>query len=185
MVGRTAAELPLWADAEAAEGLVARFRREGRLTDEDALLHVRGGPPLACAVSAAAVDLAGRPCLLLVAPRAPERARAKAEVAAAVAAVLTDAGTITAAVLDRLSHPVPGEGPAEATPGLSALPARAREVLDLVSRGLDDAAIAGRLGLSRTTVRNHVNGLYRRLGVGSRAQLVVWARQRGIGADRA
>ena len=184
VLGRTAAELPLWADAGASQALVARFRREGRLSDEDALLHVRGGAPLACAVSAAAVELAGRSCLLLVAPRAPERARARAEVAAAVAAVMTDAGTITSAVLDRLSHPAPGEGPAEAGPSLSALPARAREVLDLVSRGLDDTAIAGRLGLSRTTVRNHVNGLYRRLGVGSRTQLVVWARERGIGADK-
>ncbi|MFC7691395.1 LuxR C-terminal-related transcriptional regulator [Paeniroseomonas aquatica] len=53
-----------------------------------------------------------------------------------------------------------------------------------MAQGLDDAAIAGRLGLSRTTVRNHVNGLYRRLGVGSRSRLVVWAHARGLDAGR-
>jgi DNA-binding NarL/FixJ family response regulator len=53
-------------------------------------------------------------------------------------------------------------------------------VLGLVCEGLDDAAIAARLGLSRTTVRNHLHALYRRTGTGNRAKLVIWARERGV-----
>ena len=60
---------------------------------------------------------------------------------------------------------------------------RGREILGLVCSGLNDAAIAEQLGLSRTTVRNHVNDLYRRTGTHRRAALVVWARERGIAGD--
>ena len=85
-------------------------------------------------------------------------------------------------MLDHLARSGAAARPGQEEPALSGLPARAREVLGLVSQGLDDAAIAECLGLSRTTVRNHVNGLYRRLGVGSRSRLVVWAHERGLGS---
>jgi DNA-binding CsgD family transcriptional regulator len=64
--------------------------------------------------------------------------------------------------------------------GVVDLTPRGREVLGLVCRGLDDGVIADRLGLSRTTVRNHVNDLYRRTNARGRAALVVWARERGF-----
>ena len=66
------------------------------------------------------------------------------------------------------------------TSELSDLPTRGRDVLALVCRGMADAAIANKLGLSRNTVRNHITALYRRTGVRNRASLVVWARERGF-----
>ncbi|MBO1078252.1 PAS domain-containing protein [Roseomonas haemaphysalidis] len=183
VVGRLARDLPLWADPAAAARLAERFRRDGRLADEDAVLHVQDGAPLACLVSAAVVELGGQRCMLLVAPRAPERARTRADVAAAVAAVMTDAGAIRAMVLDHLARTASDRPQDVPAPALSGLPKRAREVLVLVSQGLDDGAIAERLGLGRVTVRNHINRLYRRLGVGSRGQLIVWARERGMGQE--
>ena len=181
IVGRTAEELPLWADPETERTLAEKIRTENRLTDEEVMLHVHDGALAACAASSVSVELGGERCTLLVAPRAPERARTRAEIAAAVAAALTDADTITARVLDHLARSAPAGHQGGAAPAVSALPARAREVLRLVSRGLDDASIAGQLGINQTTVRNHVNGLYRRLRVRSRAQLIVWARERGLG----
>ncbi|PWK56782.1 alpha/beta fold hydrolase [Silicimonas algicola] len=61
------------------------------------------------------------------------------------------------------------------------LTAREREVLDLVAAGLDNRAIAGRLGISPKTVRNHVSGLIAALGVKSRAEAIVMARDAGFG----
>ena len=181
VVGRSAGELPLWAEPGTVRTLMDRFRREGCLSGEDALLHVQGGDPLACVISAVAVDLGGQPSMLLVAARAPDRARTRAEIARAVAAAMTDADTITTRVLDHLANSASAGPSTGAQPGLSGLPKRAREVLELVSQGLGDAIIAERLGLSQTTVRNHVNRLYRRLEVGSRSQLIIWAHERGIG----
>jgi DNA-binding NarL/FixJ family response regulator len=60
---------------------------------------------------------------------------------------------------------------------------REREVVDLVARGYDNATIARRLVLSAKTVRNYVYGVLAKLDVPDRAQLIVRAREAGLGAD--
>ena len=47
---------------------------------------------------------------------------------------------------------------------------RQREILALVSEGLTNAQIAGRLVISERTVDHHVAAVLRKLGVASRAQ---------------
>ena len=55
------------------------------------------------------------------------------------------------------------------------------EVLALVARGLDNAGIAGALAKSEKTVRNQVSSIFAKLGVKTRAQAIVLARDSGIG----
>lgn len=55
------------------------------------------------------------------------------------------------------------------------LPPREREALVLVAEGLDDAAIAERMRISRATAHSHVESAKRRLGAKSRAQAVAVA----------
>jgi pimeloyl-ACP methyl ester carboxylesterase/DNA-binding CsgD family transcriptional regulator len=66
-------------------------------------------------------------------------------------------------------------------PAFGALTAREREVLALLTEGLGNAAIARRLSLSEKTVRNHVSNLFDKLGVWTRAQAIVFARDKGFG----
>jgi DNA-binding NarL/FixJ family response regulator len=54
---------------------------------------------------------------------------------------------------------------------------RERELLDLLSLGLDNVHIANRLHLGEQTVRNYLSRLYSKLGVRSRAAAIVWARE--------
>jgi len=61
-----------------------------------------------------------------------------------------------------------------------ALSAREREVLYLITEGLGNAEIADRLTISDKTVRNHVSNVFDKLGVWSRAQAIVFARDRGF-----
>jgi DNA-binding NarL/FixJ family response regulator len=61
----------------------------------------------------------------------------------------------------------------------AALSARERQVLALMADGLSNAEIAGRLTISEKTVRNHASNLFDKLGVWSRAQAIVFARDRG------
>ena len=61
------------------------------------------------------------------------------------------------------------------------LTGREREVLDLVARGHDNATIARRLVLSAKTVRNYLYGILTKLGVPDRSQLIVLAREAGLG----
>jgi len=62
----------------------------------------------------------------------------------------------------------------------AALSARERQVLALIADGLSNADIADRLNISDKTVRNHTSNLFDKLGVWSRAQAIVFARDRGF-----
>lgn len=74
---------------------------------------------------------------------------------------------------------VAGAAPGEA-PIFARLTSREREVLVLMTEGLGNAQIGERLGISEKTVRNHVTGLFDKLGVWTRAQAIVFARDRGF-----
>ena len=62
----------------------------------------------------------------------------------------------------------------------SALTPRQLEVLDLLSQGLTNKAIARRLDLSENTVRTHVQGILQALGVDNRSEAAFSARRRGL-----
>ena len=55
---------------------------------------------------------------------------------------------------------------------LSKLTERQRQLVDLALTGLPDKTIATRLGISENTVGNHFRGIYERLGITKRSQLI-------------
>ncbi len=61
------------------------------------------------------------------------------------------------------------------------LSARERDVLDLLARGLPNAAIGDRLGLASKTVANHITAIFGKLQVSDRGGAIVRARDAGIG----
>jgi len=67
-------------------------------------------------------------------------------------------------------------------PAFASLSPREREVLALITEGFGNAQIAERLSISEKTVRNHVSNLFDKLGVWTRAQAIVFARDRGFRA---
>jgi pimeloyl-ACP methyl ester carboxylesterase/DNA-binding CsgD family transcriptional regulator len=63
---------------------------------------------------------------------------------------------------------------------LAALTAREREILDLVASGSNNQEIAAVLFISEKTVRNHLTAIFDKIGVSSRSQAIVFARDRGL-----
>lgn len=61
-----------------------------------------------------------------------------------------------------------------------SLSKRELEILSLITEGLGNAEIAERLSISEKTVRNHVSNVFDKLGVWTRAQAIVFARDRGF-----
>jgi len=61
-------------------------------------------------------------------------------------------------------------------PAFGALSTRERQILALIVDGRSNADIAERLGISEKTVRNHTSNLFDKLGVWTRAQAMVFAR---------
>ena len=60
------------------------------------------------------------------------------------------------------------------------LTTREREILDLVASGGSNQEIAGQLFISEKTVRNHLTAIFDKIGVTSRSQAIVYARDRGL-----
>lgn len=70
-------------------------------------------------------------------------------------------------------RPRPGSGPE----GL--LTPRETEIVTLITRGLDNFSIAREASLSINSVKSHIRAAYRKMGVASRSQAVLWGVRNG------
>jgi DNA-binding NarL/FixJ family response regulator len=83
---------------------------------------------------------------------------------------------VTAAVINAFtSTAVEPHDPAPE--GFADLTEREREVLDCLGEGLSSAQIAARLFIGETTVKTHVSRVFTKLGVRSRVQAAILARE--------
>ena len=62
----------------------------------------------------------------------------------------------------------------------AVLTTREREILELLSEGLGNKQIAARLGISTNTVKTHLELLFEKLGVSSRAEAVARGVKQGL-----
>jgi two-component system nitrate/nitrite response regulator NarL len=100
-----------------------------------------------------------------------------AQLAACLAAVAQELFALSSTVAQALLRPRLAGG-APALP--EALTPRESEVLQLLSLGLANKAIAARLGISDHTAKFHVNAILGKLGVQSRSEAIVRASRLGL-----
>jgi len=67
---------------------------------------------------------------------------------------------------------------------LTYLTSREEEVLDLLTQGNNYKGIAGKLFISETTVKTHVNNIFQKLQVNDRTQAVLYALNNGFANKR-
>lgn len=85
-------------------------------------------------------------------------------------------GAVARKLIDRLA----GREVAGAV-ALPALTPREREVLDRMATGVANAVIASTLHLSPKTLSNHISSIFSKLGVESRSEAIILARDAGLG----
>jgi DNA-binding NarL/FixJ family response regulator len=103
------------------------------------------------------------------------------EIREALQRVTSGQAAIDPAVQQHLVNAIATGKSTAATPQLPAgLTQREAEVLALIAQGLSNIEIAGRLVVSETTVKSHVNHLFAKTGVRDRAQAVTYAYQHGL-----
>ena len=175
-------EVPRWWDGGECEQFLADLRQSGRVRNRDARIVRADGAGLHMVISAEQVGLPGEKCALLVLQDVTERRRSEMQLFEAIEAVMQDTSWFSRSVIDKLAHLRQSQRtPAPVSP-LGDLTRRECEILGHVSEGLKDTEIAARLGVSKSTVRNHVAALYMKIGVHSRSDAIVWARERGVAA---
>jgi DNA-binding NarL/FixJ family response regulator len=81
--------------------------------------------------------------------------------------------TMTAAVLERLRHPVEEEDPR-----YESLTEQERRILDEIAAGKTNRQIAQSMFLAEKTVKNYVSGLLRKLGLERRTEAAIYAVER-------
>ncbi len=185
VIGRTPSGLSLWAEragaidhalaAASCRGLEVRLRgADGTVID--CLLsaeHLRAAP------DAADDRLLEQDCILMVLQDITERRGREQDLMSAIEAVMQDTTWFSRTIAEKVANLRHGR---ESRPqaGLAELTRREREALGLICGGLKDAAIAAEMGLKLNTVRNHVASLYAKIGAHSRAEAIIWGRERGI-----
>ena len=58
-------------------------------------------------------------------------------------------------------------------PPVARLTPREREIIDAILGAASNRVIAERLGISEQSVKNRLTGLYKKLGVGNRVELIL------------
>ena len=183
VIGRRPGDLEMWESSAMRRDVEAHLADTGGLRGRELKLKTRSGELVDCLVSAETATLRGEPCVMSVFQDISDRKRTEMELITAIEAAMQDTSWLTRKIMDKLASL--RSGGAEPAPPAADLTAREREVLDLIAKGRSDARIAEALSLSRNTVRNHVARLYGKIGAHSRAEAVVWARERGHGAPPA
>ena len=146
-------------------------RQTGRVRSMDVRLRGKDEQTRDYLLSAETVMINGAHCVLMVMLDITERRRTEIELLTAIDAVMHDSSWFGQKVVEKLANLTGQPAPDGAAGG--ELSPRVREVVGLMARGLSDEQIASRLVLSHRTVQNHV-----------RSALVIWARERGFGAEQ-
>jgi PAS domain S-box-containing protein len=174
--------LAFWPDKARRNAFERALRSSGSVSNFEAELRL-GEEVCDYLISAETVSIAGQDCVLMVMLDISERKRTESELMAAIDTVMKDTSWFTQSVMEKLANlreprRVRRDG------DLASLTLREREVLEMICQGMSDAEIARSLGLSRNTVRNHVATLYAKIDIHRRAEVIIWARERGITGPR-
>ncbi|MFF0410365.1 response regulator [Kitasatospora sp. NPDC004745] len=109
------------------------------------------------------------------------------DLSAAIRTVHAGEAVVAPRLLSRLISTyvrIPHDAPPPRGADLAELTPREVEVWRLMATGLDNAGIAGSLDLSVSTVKNHITGVFGKLGVRDRAQAVIAAYESGLVSAR-
>lgn len=180
LIGKSVDEIPVFDDPEAGSRLFAALEKTGNVEGMDIRVRKKGSELIDCVASADAVSIHNAPCYLLVLMDITERKRSELELVNAIEEVMQDASWFSQTLIEKLANVKSINRSNQTGFAANDLTPRERDVLGLICEGLPDKKIAARLNLALNTIRNHVATVYSKLGVHSRSEAIVWARERGL-----
>lgn len=103
------------------------------------------------------------------------------EILAALRSVVAGQVVVGPGVAQRLLAALAGPRQVDQEVVFPELTPREREILERIAAGESNGTIAAGLGLAAKTVGNHVSAIFAKLGVATRAEAIVRAREGGLG----
>ncbi len=176
-IGKSLGELGLLGQDE-VERLAALLKEEGRYLNEEVVVRTASEGMRHALLSSEVVDIEGERCVLSMAVDITERKRTEEQLLQALQEVMQDTAWFSQSVMEKLAQ-IRSQRPDET--GVDELTARERQVLAHLARGENNADIAAALDIAPQTVRNYITTIYSKINAHSRAEAVVWARERGLG----
>lgn len=176
IIGRNVIKLGLLPDTRKFEAAERKLKQGQSALPVEEQLKCRNGLLRSVLVSAEPFSYHHQACTISAFVDITERKHTKEQLAKAIKAAIQDTEVFSHAVIEKLTELD------NRTPDLQAseLTQRERDVLGLLAEGLANDCIAKKLFLSEHTVRNYITHIYEKLGLHSRAEAVVWARERGL-----
>jgi len=177
VVGKSSHELEIWSSSEDLKKL-GEAQQDGRdFRNLELGLLTKAREVKNILISAAVIRLDGHHGYLKMFYDVTEQRRTQEQMHRAIQEVMSDTGWFSSRVLERLAHIKTGSTEVLVPVELSK---RERQVLERLAQGMGNDLIAKDLELSQQTIRNYISVIYDKLGVHSRAEAIVWARERGI-----
>ena len=179
-VGRSAAELQLWASSAMRKQIEQALAPTGSVHAMEVQVRTKSGELLDCLLSAETATIHDQSCILSVLQDISERKRSEIELIEAINAVMQDTSWFSRTVIEKLANLRRPHGSNKVVASSADLTSREQDVLGLMCQGLGDDDIAQKLRISRNTVRNQVAAIYQKIDVHRRSDAIVWARERGF-----
>lgn len=184
VVGETDQALAMWASADDQVRMKAAMQGSGSYHDLELHVRTKEGDTRAILASAEVIEVDDTPCLLHMFYDITERKQNEEEMLQAVNEVMQDAAWFSRSLVEKLAQVrAKRAGNHLDIKEVAELTKREKQVLEQMARGRSNAAIAADLGLAEQTVRNYITNLYEKIGVHSRVEAVVWARERGLASS--
>ena len=175
VVGKTNKRLGAWSTPQ-DQAILAKHG-ENNFRDEAMTLRTRRGEVRDILLSREVIGLDDEQVNLKQFYDITERKQNERQMMGALQRVMSDTSWFAQKVMEELAQVnIVGEEPLPRV----ELSKREREVLEHIARGASNEQIGEDLGIAIQTVRNYVSTLYDKLGVHSRGEAIVWARERGI-----
>ena len=179
VIGHTAAELRLYALNKKRDEALRNLKRgeTDRVIELELELRTRAGEPRTVLSEGRLIRFNHDLHLIDTYVDITDRKRSENELSRAIQAAMSDPSWFVQVVQDKLFEIRSGN---QKQPGLELLSNRERQVLEHLASGKTNDAIAAELGVATQTVRNYISAVYDKIGVRSRGEAIVWARERGL-----
>lgn len=175
--GLTAEELKIWPSPDDQARLQAAKESEQGFRGMELRLQTKDRQLRSIIVSGETVEVNSERVLIRMFYDITEQKRSEEQLMRAVQEVMQDTTWFSQALMEKLAQVRSEE---LETSEVADLRPRERQVLAFIAKGMSNQEIALQLGIAEQTVRNYISGIYEKIHVNSRAEAVVWARQRGI-----